>query len=197
MIKLLLIATLAAFAVTHVTQGQGRLFPSVDNVSGAPPLSAFEEEWYSKHLRAMGESQLTQAQGETYRFLWLRTFANPVVVRISCAEKRCDLTAVRLGGSGGYEPGSVVERKARGLSEQETTNLRELIGRAQLWQAQPPDSRIGLDGAQWVLEVSHEKRYHLWNVWSPESSGQHATFRELCLEMIRLSGLTIRSSEVY
>jgi len=43
----------------------------------------FVRKWYSKHLVAMGEPSLSWGvleDPETYRFLWLRTWQNPVAV---------------------------------------------------------------------------------------------------------------------
>jgi hypothetical protein len=166
-------------------------------MTGAPPLDAFRQEWYSKHLSAIGEPTLPGGPNEAYRFPWLRTFANPIMVWVKCYPGGCSLTARRLDSSGGYEPGKVVERREKKLSEQEPTNVRLLLSKAQFCSRQPGDERIGLDGAQWILEGTRDGSYHLWDVWSPERSGPYAAFRELCLELIRLSGLMIRSSEVY
>jgi len=61
---------------------QLRYFP----VGTFGPLNSdlFVREWYSKHLVAMEEPSLSCGvleDTETYRFLWLRTFHNPVAVR--------------------------------------------------------------------------------------------------------------------
>jgi hypothetical protein len=119
------------------------------------------------------------------------------MIRVTCDKRQCDLIARRLDGSGGYEPGKVVERKERKLSDQEATSIRDLLSKAQFWSLQPSNQRIGVDGAQWILEGRREGSYHLWDVWSPERSGPYRDFRELCLELLRLSDLMIRSSEVY
>src|SRR5262245_25566892 len=45
----------------------------------------FVREWYSKHLVAMKEPSLSCGvleDTETYRFLWLSTWENPVAVRV-------------------------------------------------------------------------------------------------------------------
>jgi hypothetical protein len=138
-----------------------------------------------------------EGPGETFRFLWLRSFDHPIGIRIVCVERTCELTAQRLGGRGGYEPGSLVERKARTLSEREAARFRALLTEVQFWGQQPPDKRIGLDGAQWVLEGRRGQHYHVWDVWSPETSGPFTGFRQPCLELLRLSGLTVRPSAIY
>jgi hypothetical protein len=196
MVKFLLVA-LAALPIIFMAQTHDRVFPAMDSITGAPPVDTGRQEWYSKHLIAMGEALLPDRPNEVYRFLWLRTFANPIMIRVTCDARECDLIARRLDGSGGYEPGKVVERKERRLSAQEATSIRRLVSKAQFWSPQPSDERLGLDGAQWILEGGREGSYHLLDVWSPERSGPYGDFRELCLELLRLSGLMIRSSEVY
>jgi hypothetical protein len=188
---------LLLLAATVLAQAPAPVLPVLDTVTGLSPVDAFRETWYSKHLRAMGESQLQESALETYRFLFLRTFHDPVAVRISCVERSCDLTAVRLDGSGGYEPGSVAERKSTKLSEQETSRIRALMAAARFWDKPPADSRLGLDGAQWILEGRRQKNYHLRDVWSPEKVGPHAAFRELCLELLLLSKIKLEPSEIY
>lgn len=173
------------------------VFPATDTVTGRPPVDDLRREWYSKHLGAMGEPPLPEGSAETYRFLWLRSFHHPIAVRVVCIEKACELTGLRTDGHGGYEPGSVVERKTRRLSEAEVAGFREMLARVQFWGSQPTDDRIGLDGAQWVLEGRRGPAYHLWDVWSPETSGPSAAFREMCLQLVRLSGLAVRENEIY
>jgi hypothetical protein len=186
-----------ALPTIFLAQTGDRLFPVTDSITEARPVYDFREQWYSKHLIAMGEPRLSGGPNEVYRFLWLRIFANPIVIRITCDPKGCDLIAKRLDGSGGYEPGKVAGRKERRLSDEEVTNVRRLLSKAQFWGRQPNDERIGLDGAQWILEGRREGSYHLWDVWSPERVGPYGDFRELCLELLRQSGLMIRSSEIY
>jgi hypothetical protein len=51
-----------------------------------PHSSLLDEQWYSKHLKALQEPSLWNLSGtqksETYRFLWLRTFHHPISVRL-------------------------------------------------------------------------------------------------------------------
>lgn len=179
------------------TMQTAEVFPATDTVTGRPPFDDFHRKWYSKHLVAMSESSLTESPGEAYRFLWLRTFHAPVMIRVVCVETGCELTALRTNGHGGYEPGAIVERKTRKLSNTEVSRFKALLAAVQFWQPTPADDRIGLDGAQWILEGRRGQTYHLWDVWSPPPSGPSAAFRELCLQLVNVSGLAVRRSEIY
>src|SRR5690349_15429772 len=59
-----------------------------------------QRNWYSKHLRAMSEPSLSSGNytGDVYRFLWLRTWGRPIVVRVESDAHAWLLTAVELDG---------------------------------------------------------------------------------------------------
>jgi hypothetical protein len=185
------------------------VFPDIDTVSGAPALSDFAREWYTRHLVAMSESRLPDGPGETYRFVWLRSFDHPIAIRVWCAGATCRLTGIRTSGRGGYEPGSIAQRRTRVLSATEVTSFQAMLSRAQFWGPAPEESPVRVDpdgnewltihtdGAQWVLEGRRGPAYHLWDVRSPEASGPKAAFRELCLFLVRLSGLAVRQDQIY
>jgi hypothetical protein len=83
--------------------------------------NAFIADWYGKPLAAMQEPPLwamaQQSEAHVYRFLWLRTFHQPIAVRLMVKEDGVGvLTAKRLDGTGGYEPGKLVENQVRLLS---------------------------------------------------------------------------------
>src|SRR5262245_7997258 len=79
----------------------------------------FVRQWFSRHLAAMEEPSLSCGPLEAieaYRFLWLRTFHNPVAVRIFRRSDNYGLEAVILDGKGGYRPGLVSHRVTKELS---------------------------------------------------------------------------------
>ena len=190
-----------ALSASVAAQGRSSLFSEKDTISGNPPLDDDRLAWYSKHLAAMGESRLSRGGGETYRFLWLRSFNHPIAVRMSSVGSQCVLVAKELDGAGGYAPGRLGKRIIRTLSAEACAPLKELIEAVGFWRSPPPapsdPDLLNFDGAQWVLEGRRGAAYHVWDVWSPDEPGPHASFRRLCLEMIRLSGLTLNPTEVY
>lgn len=64
------------------------------------------------------------------------------------------------------------------LSRQSLASCLMGMGRlmVRFWGRQPNDDRIGLDGAQWILEGTRGGTYHLWDVWSPQRSGSYENF---------------------
>jgi hypothetical protein len=49
-------------------------------------VDSFLSGWYSKHLKALEEPFLflesERSSAESYRFVWLRTFHHPVILRV-------------------------------------------------------------------------------------------------------------------
>lgn len=147
-------------------------FPASSDPSAplAVSLHQFHRRWYSAHLRAMGEPSLscgTSSDEEVYRFLWLRTFDHPIIVRIARSEKRVQLTAVELSGRGGYEPGSILKQMHKSLSSDQWQELTDRIGAVDYWlQPSIETGGIGLDGSQWIIEARCGPIYHVVDRWS-------------------------------
>jgi hypothetical protein len=136
------------------------------------PVGTFRTRWKegdSKHLAVMEEPSLscgTLEDTETYRFLWLRTFHNPVAVRVFRRGADYGLEAVILDGAGGYEPGNVSRRVTKELSRDQWQSLNAKLEDVQLWQ-KPTKSHdmAGMDGAQWIVEARRNARYHVVDRW--------------------------------
>jgi hypothetical protein len=126
--------------------------------------------WYSEHLTVMEEPSLTCGaleDIETYRFLWLRSFHNPIVVRIFRRGDVYGLQAAILDGAGGYEPGHVSRRVTKELSRDQWRTVIGRLAEVQLWQMPTRDNKIpGNDGARWVVEARFDGRYHIVDRWN-------------------------------
>lgn len=154
----------------------------------------FVASWYSKHLRAMGEPSLKKAVGEeaaVYRFLWLRTWGQPIAVRIERAKAGPKLVATRLDGSGGYDPGTSVQHLERALTDAEWARFAAALKAADLAHTPTHSDRRGMDGAQWVIEAVEGGKYHIVDRWTPEAEGPDAAFVALCVAMLEISGIEV------
>lgn len=158
-----------------------------------PEHERFIVEWYTKHLKAMGERPLLshpESRAESYRFLWLRTFHHPVAVRVWRSDDGWFLNVKQLSGAGGYEPGRLVMNQTRQLTSAEWDGFVSLLDRSCYWQLPTEIGDMGNDGAQWILEGAKEGRYHVVDRWTPRSGD----FRESCLYLLKLSNLGIDHS---
>lgn len=67
-------------------------------------------------IRATGEAPLWQAaNGSRIRFLWLRTFDNPVVVWMEKNGNGITLRRKTAGGASGYESGKIAADESKTL----------------------------------------------------------------------------------
>jgi hypothetical protein len=154
-------------------------------------MSDLENKWYSNHLSAAQEPSLYQTppkQGsypDSIRFTWLRSFDYPVIVRLDGVHSpSAKLVAKQLTGAGGYDPGSVSKRIQRQLTREQTARLRNLLITT---HAMALPSRIcdgGLDGADWLIEISDRHEYHFLSRWTPNNG----EVREIGLAMLKLTG---------
>lgn len=147
-------------------------------------------EWYTKHLKAMGESSLflqSDSPTETYRFLWLRSFHHPVAVRVWGSGDVHFINVKQMDGQGGYQPGKLIIDHTRPLTNAEWDHFLSLLDQSCYWQLRPEIDDSGLDGAQWILEGVKEGRYHVVDRWTP----QIGDFREACLYLLKLSNPSI------
>jgi hypothetical protein len=136
----------------------------------------FRADWYSKHLTAMGEPSLWELSRqdstvEVYRFLWLRTFHHPISVRLAVRKDGTALLVSKeMDGMGGYEPGKLIRNTTAPLSKEQTELFRGRVEDFAIWKLPTRQSDgIGLDGAQWIIEMAKSGRYHVIDRWSPRA----------------------------
>jgi len=158
-----------------------------------PFLSSFEQDWFSRNLRAADEAPLyiatpSNTSRRVLRFIWLRSFHPTVTVRVSEGKDGSwHVVAKQLSGRGGYDPGTIDKFVDRPVRPAEAAELDALISRATL-----PDLSgncvIGADGAQWIIERSDAKGYHFINRWSPSDG----SVRQVGLFLLNLTGWPLK-----
>jgi hypothetical protein len=191
---------LATLVLVPTVFAQEPYFPK--GVLGNDPRSdAFVLNWYSKHLKALEEPSLLQLaknpSSESYRFVWLRTFHHPVVIRIDIrADGIGELTTKVSNGAGGYEPGKLIENTSRPLTRQQSEQLVATIKKVQFWELPPHESSetVGCDGSQWIIEGVKNGKYHVVDRWTPGKGAVH----ELGLLFVSgLANMRIPKDELY
>jgi len=185
---LLVLSLLGAASVPET--GPGSCFPD------AAGLGAFEYIWYCNHLHALGEVGLPRGS-ESYRFVYLRCYHRPIIVRVQRIGQRWLLFAGVLSGKGGYEPGHVVQRVHRELSATEVGILQQRLSEAGFWSRADAQERVaGTDGAQWILEGRLDRDYRILDIWSPQGR-RYSAFRALCLFLLDLARVRPAADEIY
>lgn len=152
-------------------------------------FQAFQEERFEKDKFHNGKDFPDIAQPtEIYRFFWLRTFHNPVVIRVYRIGGEKYIVAKQTDGKGGYEPGKLIRNVSRKLSDSEWCEFINLLDKADFWNRQKMDiGTLSQDGAMWSLEGVREDRYYVVGVLSPIDG----PFYDACLYLMKISGLDI------
>ncbi len=166
----------------------------------------WEASWneaYSQFLTAMREpnfcSKSPTATGEAYRFLWLRSFDNPILVKLDLLSDGTGIVETKvLSGQGGYEPGVLKESKKRKIPKEMVEWFRGIVDSdVKFWNlpaAVHDPNVIGLDGAMWITEARRGGKCHAVKQWSPETS----PYRGLGLTfLLDLAELKLLYREVY
>jgi hypothetical protein len=160
-------------------------------------LDEFKTRWYNQQLKAMQEPLLgLEVQCDDYvRFIWLRTFHNPVVVSFYSCKGKNILRWKVLDGAGGYDPGQIKISKERELSIEEWNKVQEILDDMEFWRLYTEDpSNRGFDGAQWIIEGKCEKYYHIVDRWTPSKNN---SFRQGCLKLLAFTDISVSDDEIY
>ena len=154
--------------------------------------------FYTRYLNQMNApSVLESYQGNaTYRFLWLRSFHSTVVVRLWNEAERQMLSVKELSRKTETQSSQLIVDQTRSLNKEEWNGFMNLIDESCFWEV-PVTSNgpIATDGAWWVLEGADRGYYHVVTRQSPDSG----SYRELCVYMLKLSGLPLDAAkgEIY
>jgi hypothetical protein len=197
-VKTILLALIVSCACAPALQ-QKSYFP-IETAPGTDGLTQFESEWYGKSLERMHEPNLLElskgAKTEIYRFMILPTWGNSIAVRVDKEGELYHLSARRLDGQAGYEPGNLVESKDLDLNAADSKTLSLLLQQLNFSQMTTKETFRGDDGDEWVLEGVSRGSYHVITRWCAESYNPDKrglkTFLDLCKFLIDKSTISRR-----
>jgi hypothetical protein len=176
----------------------GPYFP-IKMKAGEEGISKFEAEWYGKSLERMKEPRLPDfsknANMEVYRMMILPTWGNPTVVRVQKQGEIYSLSARRLDGQGGYDPGKLVESIDIALSAGDSKTLAVLIQNLNFSKMPTEDDIIGPDGDEWIIEGVSQGKYHVavrWCAYDDPGGRKLTAFLALCKFLLDKSTLSER-----
>ncbi len=149
--------------------------------------------YYTYYLSAMAEPSLMAAEaaneGEKWRFTWLRSFHNPIAVRVWQSGTDYHIRAVELKRKEDYGAGPAVTDTSRLLTQEELAEIRRLTKAGNFWTPLTPDEKSatggGLDGAQWIFEHREDKVYAMLDLWTPKDYGRKQ-FKEAGLDLTKI-----------
>jgi len=179
----------------HLMIAQNELYVPFDKGETEFPkgVDYFWAKVYTEFFIALKEEKIDtlKTEKEIYRFLWLRTFHNPIVIRIEKNEKEFKLYWKRSDGKGGYEAGKIIENKSIELTKKQWRKFEKLLKNSKFWSnpstKYDQDIILATDGSQWVLEGVKNSNYHISeiDIFKP------------CLYLIKLTEMKIPEDEFY
>jgi hypothetical protein len=196
-----LLLLVAVFLVADPTLSPQEPYFPKGSLSDNPRSDQSRSDWYSNDLKALQEPSLLQlaknSSLESYRFVWLRTFHHPVIVRLDLApDGTGQLTTKVSSGAGGYDPGHLVENKARPVTREATERFLTKVKQEQFWKlpSYETPATVGCDGSQWIIEGFKDGKYHVIDRWTPSKGPVHALGLTFVVE---LAGMKIPRDELY
>lgn len=143
--------------------------------------------------RAANEKAIYKIAPETginiYRLTLLRTFHEPIIVRLEEDPKGgVRMTSSQLAGEGGYPPWFLERQASRQLSRFEIADFKKDLAAAKLPSLQPALCQTGVDGETWTFEANENGRYVFVKLWG----AGNGPLRKLGDTYLRLTGWDLR-----
>lgn len=157
-------------------------------------VDVFVQNWYGRNLTALQEPRIYDMRGtdEVYRFTWLRTWGEPIAVRLTISDEVATLVWKRSDGMGGYRPGVLVDHGERKLTSKQVDDFRKALADIGFWSMSTRLEEHGKDGARWILEGKRPDRYHVVDRWSPEKDHPFARCCRMLLDHSALKSIGSR-----
>ena len=150
-------------------------------------------DWYSEYLSAFEEPILNDSLStENYRFLYLRSFNNPIVIRLENRNNIITIYWKMSNGTGAWRPGKIIEHGNKKLTIAEWREFENQIKSINFWSLPTLDNnKLGLDGSNWILEGKKLEKYHVVD----RCGG--GIIASLCKGLIELTDLKITEKDMY
>ncbi|MBL7905636.1 MAG: hypothetical protein JNL22_11495 [Bacteroidales bacterium] len=158
-------------------------------------MAKFVLGWYSGQLFALKEPLVYNQTNRTiYRFTWLRTFHEPVAIRLEKTDNSYTLYWKQTSGAGGYDPGELTVNSSKQLTKEQWDKLISLLKSADFWNMTTKSKDdMGNDGSQWIIEGIENGKYHVVDRWTPRNNN----FQKCGQYLIELTDLKVSGSDLY
>jgi hypothetical protein len=163
---------------------------------GINSIDSSTVQWLSKYLLEMKEPNLytNNNNDEVYRFTWVRSFDNPIVIRFEKHNNNYTLYAKEMINNEGYLPPELKVNRTKNMTAYEWMRLEDKIKELGFWNVPTKDPRPEpIDGAEWILEAIVKNKYHFIQRNSPTDK----KYRACCKYLLSLTQLKIPEKDQY
>ena len=127
-----------------------------------------------------------------YRFTWLRSFDNPISIRIEKIDESIALYWKEGKGAGGYEPRGLKKSGKKKLKASEWTEFTNLVS-ASGFDSLPNDEYVPMtDRATWTLERKTSKDFKAHDTNDPSKE-----FSNACLYLLKKTSIKVKDEDIY
>jgi hypothetical protein len=131
--------------------------------------------YYTLYLAAMKEPSIQEAEvkGEDFhfRFTWLRSFQDPVSVRLWSQQGKVQCHYVALAGKSQNSPRTPKDEQTLVLNQEQVRAMEALASAKEFWAPlnKQEEQMLGFDGAEWIFEWKDALGYRLSDIWTPSA----------------------------
>ncbi|MFN8255711.1 MAG: hypothetical protein U0W24_08490 [Bacteroidales bacterium] len=159
-------------------------------------LSKMNSKGIERQLKDLEEPCLYNSKfsekKEVYRFTWLRSFHNPISIRVEKSNEKAYLYWKVGKGAGGYEPEGLKRNGKKKLKEHDWAEFIKLVNKIK-FESLPNQKYISMcDGASWTLENKTNTKFKAHDTNEPSDY-----FKECCLYLLKLSGIKVKKDDIY
>jgi hypothetical protein len=165
------------------------------------------QRWFSSELHILGEPSLLELSKDTavesYRFLWLRTFNQPIAVRLDIKPDGTGILTTKVGnGEAGfpYTSKALIKNVARGVSRNEVQSFLKRMDELRFWSVPTlvEGNQTGTDGSEWIIEAVKAGSYHTAERWCADNTPTKRVIHQLGITLaIELAQLNIPNKDIY
>lgn len=150
-----------------------KVFP---DAAGQDYFPKDKASFYTRYLSAMKEPSVKAPLPEgvewVFRFTYLRSFHDPLAVRIVNNGGKLKVRAIRLKMDREYRPGNILSDREWILDSPSSQTIHGLLTQNEFWKPLN-DTELkyawGLDGSSWIFEIHDKDGYRLFDVWTPDA----------------------------
>ena len=160
---------------------------------------------FTNQLKSLGEPSLSvlpnSSCASVYRFLWIRTFHNPISIRVEHhKDNTTKVYAKELGKTGPGQPKTLIKDRDLDWSATQYASFISKVDKMDFWNSPSvliiTERELCADGASWTLEGVDQNRCHFIKR-GPATIDKNPALKEVGLFLLRDTKLLPPKEQIY